>query len=142
MAEGTVSFDVSAPVDKVWAFLSDLRKVGSCVPGVQSVDVLDDKHANWQLKMKIGPLSQQILVRTETIEMIEPSHARFRGVADNMEMTGTIEVRPKGEATAVTYTMAVQTKGALARILDNFVKSKLNSQTEEFAANVKRALEP
>lgn len=142
MADGTISFDVSAPVNKVWAFLSDMRKVGSCVPGVQSVDVLDDTHATWQLKMKIGPLSQQILVQTETLEMIEPSHAKFRGVADNMEMTGTIQLQPKGEATAVTYTMSVQTKGALARILDNFVKSKLSLQTEEFAANVKKALEP
>ncbi len=141
MPEGTVSFDVRAPVDKVWIFLSDMRQVGRCVPGVQSVDVLDERHANWNLKMKIGPLSQQILVKTETLEMVEPSRAKFRGVADNMDMTGTIELQPKGAATSVTYTMAVQTKGPLARILDNFVKSKLSAQTEEFAANVKKALE-
>jgi len=37
--------------------------------------------------------------------------------------------------------MAVQAKGPLARIMDNFMRSKLKSQTEEFAANVKKALE-
>lgn len=141
MAEGSVSFDVRAPQDRVWSFLSDLRQVGSCVPGVQAVRILDDRHATWDLKLKIGPLSQRIEVRTETLEQIAPSRGTFRGVSDNMEMTGTIELRPLGEATQVTYTMAVQAKGPLARIVDNFMKSRLDAQTKEFAANVKKALE-
>jgi hypothetical protein len=141
MAEGSVSFDVAAPVDRVWAFLSDVRKVGTCVPGVQSVDVHDDRRATWRLKLKIGPLSQDVRVETETIEQVPPSRGRFRGVADNMEMLGTIELEPKGDGTAVRYTMSVQAKGPLGRILDNFMKGRVKSQTEEFAANVKRAIE-
>lgn len=141
MPEGTVSFDVHAPGDRVWAFLSDMRKVGSCVPGVQSVDIHDERRATWNLRMKIGPLSQEIRVETENIEMVPPSRAKFRGVADNVDMTGTIVLEPKGEVTTVTYTMNVQSKGPLARILDNFMRSKLSQQTEEFAANVKRSLE-
>ena len=56
-------------------------------------------------------------------------------------MTGTIELASIGQGTRVVYTMSVNTKGPLARIMDNFLKTKLKSQTEEFAANVKRALE-
>jgi len=141
MAEGSISFDVHAPVDRVWAFLSDMRKVGGCVPGVQSVDVIDERRATWNLKLKIGPLSQQIRVETETVEQVPPSRGRFRGVAENMEILGTIELAPKGDHTAVVYTMNVQTKGPLARIMDNFMRSRLSAQTEDFAANVKRALE-
>lgn len=141
MPEGTVSFDVHAPVDQVWSFLSDMGKVGSCVPGVESVELLDDRHATWNLKLKIGPLSQRFRVDTENVEMVPPQRAMFRGRSDNMEMTGTIVLEPVGEATRVTYTMDVRTKGALARILDNFMKSRLNAQTEEFAANVKRSIE-
>lgn len=141
MPEGTVAFEVGAPVDRVWSFLSDMRKVGSCVPGVQSIEVIDDRRARWNLKVKIGPLSQQFVVTTETLEQVPLSRGRFRGESDNMEMLGTIELTPAGHATKVTYTMAVHAKGPLARIMDNFMKSKLKSQTEEFAANVKKALE-
>ena len=141
MPEGTVSFDVRAPGDRVWAFLSDMRKVGSCVPGVQSVDVLDEKRARWNLKIKIGPLSQQVEVMTETLEQVPLSRGKFRGEADNMDILGTIELTPSGQATKVTYTMAVQAKGPLARIMDNFMKSRLSAQTAEFAANVKKAIE-
>ncbi len=141
MPEGTVTFDVQAPLDRVWSFLSDMEKVGRCIPGVQAVRIRDDAHAEWELRLKIGPLHQELNVETETLERIEPSRARFRGVADNMEMTGTIELEPKGNSTRVTYTMSVQAKGPLARIMDNFMKSKLNAQTEEFAKSVRRALE-
>jgi len=141
MPEGTVSFEVAAPVDRVWALLSDMRRVGGCVPGVQSVEVLDANRARWNLKVKIGPLSQEFVVLTETLEQVPLQHGRFRGESDNMDMMGTIDLRPLGDATKVTYTMAVQAKGPLARIMDNFMRSKLKSQTEEFAANVKKALE-
>ena len=141
MPEGTVSFEVAAPIDRVWTFLSDMRRVGGCVPGVQSVEVLDPHRARWNLKVKIGPLSQEFVVLTETLEQVPLQHGRFRGESENMDMMGTIDLAPLGDATKVTYTMAVQAKGPLARIMDNFMRSKLKSQTEEFAANVKKALE-
>src|SRR5207244_9753865 len=70
MPEGTVAFDVNAPVEKVWSFLSDMQQVGRCVPGVENVEVLDAMHARWTLTIKIGPLSQTIKVLTETLEQI------------------------------------------------------------------------
>jgi carbon monoxide dehydrogenase subunit G len=141
MPEGNVTFDVRVPVDTAWAFLSDMQKVGSCVPGVEDIQILDDKRATWSLKVKIGPLSQRIQMATETLEQVPPSRARFRGVADNMEMMGTIELAPAGDSTRITYTMAATAKGALARIIDNMMKSRLKQQSDEFAANVKKALE-
>lgn len=141
MPEGTVTFDVRVPVDRAWTFLSDMRKVGSCVPGVEDIVILDEKRAKWTLKVKIGPLSQKILVDTETLEQVAPSRARFRGVADNMEMMGTIDLAPSGESTRITYTMVATAKGPLARVIDNMMKSRLKQQSDEFAANVKKALE-
>lgn len=141
MPEGTVTFDVRAPLDRVWAFLSDMRKVGSCVPGVEGIDVVDDRRATWTLKVKIGPIPQRIKVATETVEQVAPSRARFRGVADNMDMQGTIDLAPAGDTTRVTYTMVATAKGPLARIIDSMMKSRLKEQTDEFATNVKKALE-
>jgi len=142
MPEGKIEFDVMAPVEQVWSFLSDLRKMGHCVPGVENVELLDEKRARWDLKVKIGPLSQMIRVMTETLEQVPLRRGRFRGEADNLDIIGTIELAPAGEATKVVYTMAVTAKGPLSRIMDNFIRTRLKSQTEEFAANVKRALEP
>ncbi|HLB67355.1 MAG TPA: SRPBCC domain-containing protein [Thermoplasmata archaeon] len=141
MPEGKIAFDVKAPVEKVWALLTDMRQVGRCVPGVENVELLDDKRARWDLKVKMGPLSQTLQVTTETLEQIPLRRGRFRGEADMIDMIGTIELSSEGDVTKVVYTMAVSAKGPLARIMDNFMRTRLKAQTEEFAANVKRALE-
>jgi uncharacterized protein len=141
MPEDSIAFDVKAPPERVWAFLSDMRKIGSCVPGVMSVDVLDDTHARWNLKVKIGPLSQTFVVMTENLEQEPLVRGRFRGTAENMEMMGTVELTPHEDSTRVKYTMSVQAKGPLARIMDNVMKTRIKGQTEEFAANVRKALE-
>ena len=37
------TFEVPEPLEKVWAFLSDPRKVATCVPGAQITDQVDEK---------------------------------------------------------------------------------------------------
>src|SRR5437867_12538818 len=89
MPEGTIAFDVTAPIEKVWAFLSDTRQVGRCVPGVDRIEGLDATHARWDLTVKIGPLSQTLKVTTETLEQVPLRRGRFRASADSIDMTGT-----------------------------------------------------
>jgi uncharacterized protein len=141
MPERTVSFEVGAPPERVWAFLSDMREVGRCVPGVEQVELLDDRRARWSLRVKVGPMAQTIQITTETLEQVPLRHGKFRGEADMLEIIGTIDLTPAGHGTKVVYTMTVAPKGPLARIMDNVIRSRLQSQTEEFALNVRRALE-
>jgi carbon monoxide dehydrogenase subunit G len=111
------------------------------VPGVEAIEIIDDRHAKWTLKVRIGPLTQTLKVDTESLEQTPPTRARFHGVADNIEMLGTIELAASGPITRVAYTMVATAKGPLARIMDNFMKSRLAQQSKEFATNVKKALE-
>ena len=141
MPEGTVEFVVAAPVERVWSFLSDLREVGRCVPGVERIRVLDGTHAEWDLAVKIGPLSQKITMTTETLEQVPLQRGRFRGQAEDLDMTGTIELSPAENGTKVAYRVTVNARGPLARVMDNFIRTRLKSQTEAFAAKVKQSLE-
>jgi carbon monoxide dehydrogenase subunit G len=141
MPEGKIEFFVTAPVERVWSFLSDLRQVGQCVPGVENIRVLDETQAQWDLVVKAGPLSQTITVTTETLEQVPLQRGTFRGQAENLDMTGTIELAPAEGGTRVAYRMTVNAKGPLARVMDNFIRTRLKSQTEAFAAKVKQELE-
>jgi uncharacterized protein len=141
MPEGTVSFEVRATPERVWAFLSDMREVGRCVPGVEGVEVLDDRRARWSLRVKVGPVAQTMQITTETLEQVPLRHGKFRGEAELLEIIGTIDLAPAGHRTKVVYTMTVTAKGPLARIMENIIRSQLQAQTEEFALNVRRALE-
>ncbi len=133
---------MKAPQDRTWDFLSDLRRLGSCVPGVESVEISQNGRAHWNVNMKVGRLPKRLAIVTEVVEQEAPRHARFRGRGENIEMEGTVSLQPLGpRETMVHYTMKVQAKGPMARILDNFLKGRLPSQVREFAKNVRRNLE-
>ena len=50
------SFVINAPQDKVWEFLFDISKLSQCVPGIESVEVVDDKTYRGKLVVRVGPI--------------------------------------------------------------------------------------
>src|SRR5438046_8687728 len=78
MPEGTIAFDVTAPIEKVWSFLSDIRKVGRCVLGVDWIEVLQASHERWDLSVKMDPLSLTLQVTTEPLEKRLRGRRRLR----------------------------------------------------------------
>jgi carbon monoxide dehydrogenase subunit G len=141
LPEGKATFRVEAPIEEVWDFLSSLERVGSCVPGVEEVNILDDRTADWTVKIKIGPLSQTMKVRTETTEQTPPTRGVFKGTGELMDVMGYLDLRKvsSGE-TEVTYRMEVNAKGPLGKVIENFMKGRLDRETREFAENVQKRL--
>ena len=54
---------IAAPRDAVWAFLMDPNQVGSCGPGVESIEVIDDDHFKAKAKVGIGFISAKFIRR-------------------------------------------------------------------------------
>ena len=55
---GTVQ--IAAPRDRVWAFLMDPNQVGSCGPGVESIEVIDADHFKAKAKVGVGFISRPV----------------------------------------------------------------------------------
>lgn len=142
MPEGETTFVVRAPLERVWTFLSDMQQVGSCIPGTEEVRILDSTTAEWTIKQKIGFLTKTMKVRTQALEQTPPTHAKFKGEGEEVSMVGTIDLAalPDG-GTEVHYHMNATAHGALAKVMDNYMKTKIGQQTQEFADNVKKKLE-
>ena len=65
--EGT--FEVDAPRDRVWAFIIDPQQVGQCGPGVESIEVIDDRHFKASAKVGIGFISARFVVDLEFVDV-------------------------------------------------------------------------
>ena len=65
--EGSV--EIRAPRDRVWAFLMDPNQVGSCGPGVESIEVVDETHFKAKAKVGIGFISARFVVDLEFIDV-------------------------------------------------------------------------
>ena len=49
-------FEVKKPVKSVWEFLSDPRKVATCVPGAQITEAIDNRRYLGSMNIKVGPV--------------------------------------------------------------------------------------
>ena len=50
------TFEVKQPIAQVWEFLSDPRKVATCIPGAQITEALDERRYLGTVNAKVGPV--------------------------------------------------------------------------------------
>lgn len=49
--------DLSAPIDRVWAFFDDVPRVASCMPGATLSEIVDATTFDGNVALKIGPIA-------------------------------------------------------------------------------------
>jgi len=68
------SFEVAAPLERVWEALIDVARVAPCLPGAALSDRNDDGSYNGTFKVKIGPTSASYSGRLEMEQIDEHVH--------------------------------------------------------------------
>ncbi|HUK22996.1 MAG TPA: SRPBCC family protein [Terriglobales bacterium] len=143
------TFEVKEPVEKVWSFLSDPRKVATCVPGAQITEQVDEKTYKGTIKVKVGPSVTDYKGEVQ-IERLDPqnheieilgkgSDVRGRGSA-SMKMTGKLRALPDG-GTEVTSVSEITVVGILAQMGSRVITEVSNIMFGEFTRNFQAALE-
>jgi carbon monoxide dehydrogenase subunit G len=128
--EGTV--DIHAPRDKVWAFLTDPAQVGSCGPGVESVEVIDDTHFKAVAKVGVGFISARFATNLEMAEQDPPNRARIKahGQAPGSAVDALAEMRladgAEPETTRMDWEADVTIAGTLASVGARLIEGTAN----------------
>jgi len=73
------STEIAAPRERVWAFVMDPHQVARCGPGVESVEILDEKRFRIKASVGIGFIKARFTVDTELFDVKEPERANLRG---------------------------------------------------------------
>ena len=102
------TFQVKEPLDKVWSFLSDPRKVAVCVPGAQITEQVAEKNYKGAISVKVGPSVTDYKGEVTIVRLDPQNHeieilgkgqdVRGRGSA-SMKMTGKLRARCHGGGT-------------------------------------------
>jgi uncharacterized protein len=80
-------FVVRAPIDDVWEFLMDPRRVVLCMPGAQLEQIESDRAYLASVKVAVGPFTTSYKGRVEFAEVDESLH-RARLTAEGQERGG------------------------------------------------------
>jgi len=142
------TFTVQQPIDKVWAFLSDPRKVAPCLPGAELQEAVDAKTFRGIVKLKLGPFTTQFQGEV-VIEHMDAAAHEIRMVGKgkdskgtgsaSMTITGKLRALPGG-GTEMVSTSDLSISGKIAqfgaRMIEDVSKSMFAKFTEAFAAQL------
>jgi uncharacterized protein len=145
----TKSFQAKQPIEGVWAFLSDPKKVAGCVPGAQITEQIDESHYKGSISVKVGPAVTDFKGEVELVRLDPQAHeielvgkgqdVRGKGSA-SMKMTGSLRPLPDG-GTEILSESEVNVVGILAQMGSRVINEVSNIMFEKFSKNFKEKLE-
>ena len=114
--------DIAAPRDRVFAFVTDPEQVGSCGPGVESIEIVDETHFRARAKVGMGFISARFVVDVELAERRPPDVAVIRargqapGSAVDAEARMNLVDGPTPGTTTMVWAAEVHIGGTLANV--------------------------
>ena len=143
------TFQVKEPVDTVWKFLSDPRKVAACVPGAQITEALDSRTYRGSIRVQVGPSVtdykgevhiERLDDQNHEIELVgKGQDVRGKGSA-SMKMSGRIRALPDGTSEVIGVS-EVNVVGILAQLGARVINEVSNRIFEEFTASFQKQLQ-
>jgi hypothetical protein len=143
------SFVVNAPFSAVWEFLTDPKKVASCLPGAAITEKIDDQTYAGTMTVKVGPVTAGYRgkMRFERLDRdageaeiaASGQETKGKGGAD-MRMKSKVLERAPGQ-TEVTVTSDVNVVGVLAQFGRGMIQDVSDQLFQKFSTSMRRELE-
>jgi uncharacterized protein len=108
------SFAVTAPPDRVFAYLLDVNKVVGCVPGAELTEVVDTTTFKGKVKVKVGPITVAYSGTARIADRDDAAHTATLE-AEGRETTGQGSARAKAH-----MAVAADGAGSMVRITTDY----------------------
>jgi carbon monoxide dehydrogenase subunit G len=134
---------VAAPAARVWEVVIDVPAVSRCVPGVDSVEKIDDDTYSGTMKIKVGPISLNLQGRITIVERDRENwQARMELKAADRRISGsvgakmTMRLEPRDDQTD----LAIHTDAAIMGKLGEFGQAVMRKKADQIVAEFARNL--
>ena len=125
------SIEIKADREKVWSFVVDPDQVGSCGPGVESIERIDATHFKARAKVGIGFISARFVVNLHFVDTEEPiravisAHGQAPGSA--VDAMGAMHLSgPPDGPTTMNWEATVDISGSLASVGARLIEGTAN----------------
>jgi len=142
-------FEVQAPVERVWQYLIDPKRVVHCLPGAELLEQRDDGSFVGAIKVRVGPLSMSYKGQGKFTEINEETH-QARMVGDAREVTGsgstkvsmlsTVSPLANG-GTEVLVTADIDLVGKIVQFGRGMIEEVSRQMFRQFSTCVRKQLE-
>jgi len=140
-------FILKAPIDKLFDFLLKPDTIMTCLPGAESVKLLDENTYECVVKQKVGPISAKLKFVNRLTKVERPTHIEIEGEGEDMTKLGhfkqksIVDLKDLGNGEVeVTYKTDVSIVGKLAMFGDRIMRAKAKDTEKEFTKNLREKL--
>ena len=139
---------VSASVDRVWEFLTDIPSVSRCMPGVEEFQAVDGETFEGTVKVRVGPISVRLQGQISVVERDRDNlrsrveiKATEKRISSTVSARTTMELRSIDEAhTELHVVTEASILGKLGEFGQAVMRRKADQMLEEFVANMSRTI--
>lgn len=142
------TFEVEAPIERVWRFLTDPQAVVTCMPGAELQEVLDERTFQGRIRVKVGAIATSYQGRVQLTHIDEQAH-RVTMTAEGQEANGgmargsmvsELQAGDQGR-TQVTAAGSVEITGRMAQFGRGMIKGVSHELVRQFVTCLKQRLE-
>jgi carbon monoxide dehydrogenase subunit G len=133
--------------ERLWRLLMDVPRVARCVPGVESVEAVDERAYRGRLGVRVGPIRLSLDGTMAIEEQDEAAwRARMRADASDRRLGGglrarmTLTLAPADPGTRLTIDTDLAVLGKIGEFGQPVIKKKADALLDEFARNLQAAL--
>lgn len=139
---------ISAAREPLWDFLMDVPKVATSLPGVESVEKLDDATYQGTLKVRVGPISLNLQGKIIVEERDRQNwRAALRAEAADRRAAGAVkgktsmQLKERGpKETELVVETDVNILGKIGEFGQPIIRKKADQMLQEFVENIKKRL--
>jgi hypothetical protein len=143
------TFEVRAPVQRVWEYLIDPARVAMCLPGAELLESRDDQTYLGSVKVKVGPVTMSYKGVVKFTELDEVAHvvrlvgeAREAGGGGSAKLSMLSKINPAGNGGSLVVVEAeVDLVGKIVQFGRGMIQEVSRQLFRQFSACVKQHLE-
>jgi carbon monoxide dehydrogenase subunit G len=131
---------IPASQQDTWKALNDPEMLKACVPGCESIALVNENEYQVQMTARVGPVSAKFRGRLSLFDM-KPPHSyslAFEGQggpAGFAKGAAQVKLSPQGEETKLAYEVKANVGGKLAQIGSRLVDAAAKKVADEFFTN-------
>jgi carbon monoxide dehydrogenase subunit G len=136
----------AAPIATVWAFLMDPNRVGPCMPGFQSAEVVDDRTFKARVGIGMAAIKATFNLDVTMIELTPPAYARVtaHGVApvSAVDVESVMDLSAaRNDTTTMQWSAHVVVNETLASLGARLMNGATQKMTAQFFNRLQEKLE-
>ncbi len=141
------SFEIAEPRERLWEFFEQVDEVAKCVPGVESVEVLDADNSKVRVTQSVGPMTATFDLKMRITEREPNERMQFtaigravKGAAGNLRSANTVTLQPTDGGTRVNLEADLAMGGVLGSVGQKVIAKQADAVTRDFMASLERAV--